>query len=154
MVNNQKEKHLPKVGVGVYILNDKNQVLLMQRKNVISAGTWCPPSGHLETAEEFLDCVKREAKEEVGLTIEQAELWAVNNNITSKTRHYVNLDFLATEWSGVPKNLEVEKCEKIGWFNFSKLPFPLMLPTENFFKNNPKCLCQSGKKYLDCHGKN
>ena len=147
------EKQRPKIGIGVYILNDKSQVLMMLRKNTVSPGTWFPPGGHLEMAEEFIDCVKREAKEEVGLTIEKAELWAVNNNITNKDLHYVNLDFLVTKWSGEPKNLEPEKCAKIEWFDLDKLPKPLMLPTQTFFKNNPKCLCGSGKNYSDCHGK-
>lgn len=147
------EKLRPKIGIGVYLLNDRNQVLLMLRKNVASSGTWCPPGGHLEMAEEFMDCVKREAMEEVGLTILEADLWAVNNNITNKDWHYVNLDFLVSKWAGISKNLEGEKCEKIDWFDLNNLPQPLMLPTENFFKNNPKCLCRSGKNFLECHAK-
>lgn len=148
------DKHYPKVGIGTYILNDRNQILMILRKNVISAGTWCPPGGHLEMTEEFIDCVKREAKEEVGIEVVDAELWAVNNNITGKDWHYVNLDFLVSRWQGKPENLEPEKCEKIGWFDLNGLPEPLMLPAANFFKNNPKCLCRSGKSYLECHGKN
>ena len=92
-----QEKQRPKVGIAVYILNDKLQVLFMLRKNVTGAGRWCPPGGHLEMGEEWIDCVKREVKEEVGLEIEDAELWAVNNNIMGPDRHYINLDFLATK---------------------------------------------------------
>ncbi len=147
-------KQRPKVGIAVYILNHKNQVLLMLRKAVAGAGTWCPPGGHLEMGEEFFDCVRRESKEEVGLAIESAKLWAVNNNIMGPERHYVNLDFVATVWRGEPKNLEPKKCEKVEWFDLNNLPKPLMEPTENFFKQNPLCVCQSGKKYLDCHGNN
>jgi 8-oxo-dGTP diphosphatase len=148
------EKDRPKIGIGVYILNDEFEILLMLRKNVTGAGRWCPPGGHFENGEEFIECVKREALEEVGLKILNAKMWAIVNNIMlDPPRHYVNLDFLVTEWSGEPKNLETEKCEKIQWFALNNLPTPLLEPTENFFKQNPPCLCQSGKKYLDCHGK-
>lgn len=123
------ERPRPKIGIGIYILNDRNQVLLMLRKNFISAGTWCPPGGHLEMAEEFIDCVKREAREEVGIEIIEMKLWAVNNNIASDTLHYVNLDFLATQWTGEAKNSEPERCEEIGCFDLAQLPSPLMLPT-------------------------
>jgi ADP-ribose pyrophosphatase YjhB (NUDIX family) len=77
---------------------------------------------------------------------------AVNNNIFPD-RHYVNLDFLATKWQGEPKNMETEKCEKIGWFDLNNLPEPFFEPAANFFNKNPKCLCQSGKLFKECHGK-
>jgi 8-oxo-dGTP diphosphatase len=146
------EKQRPKIGIGVYILNAENQILLMLRKNTTGAGMWCPPGGHLEIGEEFIDTVKRETMEEVGLKVEEAEMWAVNNNIMPD-RHYVNLDFFASKWSGEPQNLEPEKCEKIAWFNLNNLPSPLLEPTENFFKHNPKCFCKSGKLFNECHGK-
>lgn len=152
--SNLMEKQYPKVGVGVYILNNKNQLLLMLRKGGVGAGTWSPPGGHLEYGENFLKCARRESKEEVNLNVEEAELWAINNNIMSNPdRHYINIDFLVTKWSGEPQNMETEKCEKIGWFDLRQLPEPAFEPSANFFKNNPNCLCRSGKKFKDCHGK-
>ena len=35
-----------KVGLGLYILNDRGQVLLGLRKAKHGEGTWCPPGGH------------------------------------------------------------------------------------------------------------
>ena len=147
-------KDRPKVGMGVYILNPQNQVLFTLRKNNVGAGKWCPPGGHLEYGEEFLDCVKREVKEEVNLDVSEAEIWSTMNNVMhDPDRHYVNVDFLVTKWSGEIKNTEPDKCEKIEWFNLNSLPKPLLEPTERFFKSNPQCLCKSGKKFYDCHGK-
>ena len=147
------EKQRPKVGVGVYILNNKNQVLLLQEQRRDSGVTWAPPGGHLELGEEFLDCVKRETKEESNLDLLDAELWAINNNISLPLWHYVNLDFLAKDYKGDPKIMEPKKCLQIGWFDLNNLPQPLLLAPKNFFANNPMCLCRSGKKYNDCHGK-
>ena len=146
------EKPRPKIGIGVYILNSDMQVLLMLRQNTTGAGMWAPPGGHLEIGEEFLDTVKRETMEEVGLKVEEAELWALNNNIMPD-RHYVNLDYFAGKWSGRPQNLEPNKCKRIEWFSLNNLPSPLLEPTENFFNRNPRCFCKSGKLIKDCHGK-
>ena len=147
-------KERPKVGIGVYIVNPQNQLLLMLRKNNVGAGTWCPPGGHLEYGEEFIDCVKRETKEEASIDVESADLWAVNNNVMhNPDRHYINIDFLVSSYSGKEQNMEPEKCEKIEWFNLNSLPSPIFEASANFFKNNPLCLCRSGKKFNDCHGK-
>lgn len=117
-----EQKQRPKVGVAVYILNHKNQVLMLFERRPDSGGTWAPPGGHLEFDEEFIDCVKREAKEETGLEILGAELWAVNNNLSQPSiqwGHYVNLDFLVTKFTGEPKIMEPQKCEKLGWFDLN-----------------------------------
>ena len=147
------EKQRPKIGIAVYILNPQNQVLLQKRKTT-HAGTWAPPGGHLEMGESFLECIKREVKEEVDLEVADAELWAVTNNVFSPESHYVNLDHLAKAFSGQAKNMEPEKCEEIAWFDLANLPRPLMYSVENFLNSNPACLCRSGKKFLECHGKN
>lgn len=146
------EKERPKIGIGVYIVNNKNELLLMLRKGVKGAGKWSPPGGHLEIGEEFFDTVKRETKEEVGIDVFEAEFLALGNNIMPD-RHYVNIDFLVLKYSGSPHNLEPEKCAEIRWFSLANLPQPLFEPTEYLLKRNPKCLCRSGKNYSDCHGK-
>ncbi|MFI5205341.1 MAG: NUDIX hydrolase [Candidatus Paceibacterales bacterium] len=146
-------KQRPKVGIGVYVLNNRNQLLLLQEKRSDGSLTWAPPGGHLEFGEEFLDCVKREAKEEVNLDIIDADIWEVNNTITLPDFHYVNVDFLVKSFIGQPKIMEPAKCQKLDWFNINNLPSPLLAPVTKFFKNNPPCLCRSGKKFLDCHGK-
>ena len=147
------EKPRPKVGLGVYILNPQNQLLLLYENRGDRGYSWAPPGGHLEFGEEFMDCVKREAKEEVDLYISEAELWQINNSMNVPKWHYVNLDFLVNKYTGTPKIMEPQKCEKMEWFNLNSLPAPLLESVANFFKHNPPCLCKSGKKFLDCHGK-
>lgn len=77
-----------------------------------TGSTWAPPGGHLEFGEEFLDCVKREAKEETGLDVVDAGLWAVNNNVVLPNWHFINFDYLVTDYKGEPKIMELQKCEK------------------------------------------
>jgi 8-oxo-dGTP diphosphatase len=144
----------PKVGTAVYILNNHNQVLLMKRQGSHGAGTWCPPGGHLEFGESFLDCAKRETKEESDLDIIDAALWGVTNDIFKEEgKHYITLALKASGYSGQAKIMEKEKCTEIGWFDLNNLPKPLFLPVQNFFDSNTSCLCGSSKKHKDCHGK-
>lgn len=138
--NENMEKIRPKVGIGVYIMDGKGNVLMTLRTSAHEPGTWCPPGGHLEMSESFLDCCKKEVKEEVGLDVENVEMLGVVNNIFSSEKHYVNIDFLARGVTGIPIIGEPEKIAKIGWYSLDNLPQPLMLPTINLFKAHPQVL--------------
>ena len=134
------EKIRPKIGIGVYIMDGKGNLLMTLRTSKHEPGTWCPPGGHLEMGEGFLDCCKKEVKEEVGLDIKDVELLGVVNNIFSPQKHYVNIDFIALGASGEPSIGEPDKIGKIGWYPLDNLPQPLMLPTVNLLKIHPEIL--------------
>lgn len=121
-------------------MDGKGNLLMTLRTSTHEPGTWCPPGGHLEMGENFLDCCKKEVKEEVGLDIEEIETLGVVNNIFSLTKHYVNVDFLAKGVSGKPIINEPAKIGEIGWYPLDKLPQPLMLSTVNLFKTNLEVL--------------
>jgi 8-oxo-dGTP diphosphatase len=141
----------PKVGLGVYILNDKNQLLLLKRASAHGSGSWCPPGGHIEFGESFFDCAKRETKEESDLDIVEAEVIGLTNDIhLNEQKHYVTVHVKAVKWFGEPKIVELEKWTEIGWFDLDKLPAPLFLSNRNFFNADNLCLCGSGKKFKDC----
>lgn len=67
-----------KVGLGLYILNDRGQVLLGLRKAKHGEGTWCPPGGHLEYGESFEEGAVREAFEETGIRVNPADVRGIN----------------------------------------------------------------------------
>lgn len=143
----------PKVGLGVYILNQKNEVLLLCRRGAHGAGTWCPPGGHLEFGESFEECAQREAKEESGLNINTPELVRVTNDVfSSEGKHYVTIHMVARNYQGEPRLIEEDKSDAIDWFPLNALPSPLFLSMANFFATNPLCLCDSGKSHRECHG--
>ena len=122
------ETSTPKVGMGVNIVNDKHQMFLLLRKGNHAGETWAAVGGHLEMGESFLECARRELKEEVGLDLEAIEMLVTLNSIFSPEKHYVTIEVLARGISGIPKIMEPDKCEKIGWFDLDNLPQPLMLP--------------------------
>jgi 8-oxo-dGTP diphosphatase len=138
----EAQKQRPKIGIGVYIKNSKGEILLMKRKGKHGGETWCPPGGHLEMGESFLDCARRETKEEVGLEVEDVEVIGAVNNIFSQEVHYVNVDVIAKGVLGEPKIMEPEKCSEIAWFALNNLPKPLFYPTEHLLEVYPEALKQ------------
>jgi len=125
-----KDLQRPKVGLGVYVLNDKRELLLLKRKGAHGEGSWCPPGGHLEGRETFEQCAKREAREELDISLQDIELIGVTNDI-SKDKHYVTVEMKAKIKSGQPRIAEPDKCSEFGWFELDKLPSPLFLPERN-----------------------
>ena len=75
-----------RVGVGLYIFNEKNQVLLGLRTGSHDAHTWCPPGGHMEYGETFEQTAVREAKEETNLDVldEDVKKYAIFAHLTDK----------------------------------------------------------------------
>lgn len=130
----QEDKTI-KVGVGVLIFNDKNQLLLGLRKSTHGGGSWCPPGGHLEYGESFEAAGVRETREETGLEIEpkRLEIAGVTNDFFAELgKHYVTVVLNAGVVNGRPQVTEPEKCETWQWFNLSELPENLFLPMRNF----------------------
>ena len=62
------KKPLTVILIGVI---NKNQVLLIQRKNEPYKGYWCMPGGKQELGEEIRQTAKREIMEETGFTLKQ-----------------------------------------------------------------------------------
>jgi len=118
----------PHIGLGIYILNDKGEVLLGKRKGSHGSGQYAPPGGHLEFGETFEEAARKEIEEETGLRIENIELFYVDNNleyIETDRKHYVTLSFKTKHLGGEPQLREPEKCESWEWYSPSKPPSPL-----------------------------
>lgn len=137
-----EEKKYPRVGVGVFIQNEKGEVLLSQRKSSHGTGEWCFPGGHLEFGETLNECAAREVKEETDLDVDEFELISVSDELRylkTDGKHYVNIGIKAVYNGGMPQNMEPHKHEDWQWFDLEKLPSPLFQGTEliiNNFKKN------------------
>jgi 8-oxo-dGTP diphosphatase len=123
----------PQVGVSVFIRRN-GKVLLGKRIGKHANGFYATPGGHLEGGESFEQCAIREVEEETGLQLIGAKFKAVINTIFyNEEKHYVLIIMVADCPDGQePVNTEPAKCESWNWYDWSKLPLPLMQGTAKF----------------------
>ncbi|KAJ9651739.1 hypothetical protein H2198_009011 [Neophaeococcomyces mojaviensis] len=115
---------VPRIGVGVFVLNDKNQFIFGRRKGSHGAGTWALPGGHLEMHESFEDCARREVLEETGLMLKDVKfLTATNSTRIDGSKHYVTIFMVSTlsDSASQPQLLEPNKCEGWEWVSWETM---------------------------------
>lgn len=118
--------------VAVYIINSKNQVLMLKHKKINS---WLPPGGHVEKNELMHQAAEREVMEETGIHVEfiySTEI--LNNECDDRARllprplvvqlenmgdHY-HEDFVYLAKAGNDKIINYEEHE-IRWFDFIEI---------------------------------
>ena len=126
------------VGVGVYLFNDKDQLLLGKRSHGQDVGSHGAAGGHLEFGETWEEAAIREIDEELGISLkkEDLKLARVFNDIDWKENlHYISIAFCARIPEGqAPKIMEPDKCESWDWHSLDKLPHPLFVATKNLMK--------------------
>ncbi len=135
----------PRVGIGVLIQNDKEEVLLGERMGSHGEGEWCFPGGHLDFGETIFDTAKRETMEETGLEIDEFELISVADElqyIKTDNKHYLNIGIRAKYKGGEPKVMEPNKCKEWKWFDLDDLPEKMLEGSKLTIKN-----LKSGKIY-------
>jgi len=116
----------PGVGVGVVILNDKNEVLIGKRKGSL-APLYSIPGGHLELGETFEAAAAKEVYEETGLRVRNLKVYAVSNNLDTykkENKHYVSINLFTRDFEGTPELKEPDKCEGWFWCKLNDIPSP------------------------------
>lgn len=128
------------VSVGALIINDKREVFLTKRSQQATneRGCWEAPGGAVHFGETSEGAVKREILEEYGIEIEIIEQFpAADHLIPKEKQHWVATTFLAKVKKGqIPKIMEPDKCDAIGWFSLKELPKPLSLITQHDLKSH------------------
>ena len=113
----------PQVGVGVIFVRG-DTVFLAKRHGAHGEDTWASAGGHLETGETLEECGRREAMEELGVTVEDLRYLCVSN-IIAYDKHYVDIEFLGEIGDQEPRLMEPESFIASGWFSLDDLPEPL-----------------------------
>jgi 8-oxo-dGTP diphosphatase len=123
---------LPRVGVGVLILDHRHRALLTLRKLPPEAGAWSIVGGKLEYLETLHDCALREALEEVGLAISiEALLCVTDHLLPQESQHWVSPAYLGRVAGGLAKNCEPRKTRQVRWFPLDQLPPNLTMTAHN-----------------------
>ncbi|MEU8679398.1 NUDIX domain-containing protein [Streptomyces sp. NPDC048560] len=116
--------------IGAHLVLIRNGNILLGKRHPNSAfapSTWHLPAGHREQHESAMACVIREAQEETGLTIEEADLSLVHTldlldpgSAIPRIQHF----FAASRWCGEPVVLEPDRCTEWRWWPLTALPEP------------------------------
>ena len=115
-----------KVGAGAIIIKN-GKTLLAKRKGSHANGCYGSFGGHVEFGESLIEAVKREAREELGIEIDNIK-FASCSNMIKYDKHYLDVSFVAELAGGEPRICEPDKIESIGWYSLDNLPEPLFEP--------------------------
>ena len=122
------EQSRPLVGVGVVFIRG-GKVFLAKRQGSHGEATWASAGGHLEWEESLEECAKREAREELGLEVNNLIFLCVSN-IIAYGKHYVDVEFLGDIGGQEPHLTEPEAFSEYGWFDLYDPPQPLFEAVE------------------------
>ena len=131
-VNDDCHRPVPRVGVGVLIVDDFARALLTLRCRPPEAGAWSIVGGRVEFGERLADCAVRESLEEAGVVIAVRQLLCVTDHIVpDEHEHWVAPAFLARIVAGEPRNREPDKAAELRWFPLTALPTNLTITARN-----------------------
>ena len=132
-------------GTSIIFVNDQRKVLLLLRDDkptIPYPNMWDVPGGHVDDGETPEQCIVREMKEEMDLTLEEFERLSVME-FTDRVEY--------TFWKRA--NLDIEKIDlqegqRLRWFTElearnSKLAYGFNEIIDDFFKNAPFLLSDS-----------
>jgi len=104
------------VTAGAVIFNDKREVLLLKHRFRAGSG-WGLPGGFMEQGEQPIEALRRELREEIGLELDDVEVFAARSFRKPKQ---VEVLFRARANARVKSlTIEVERAE---WFALDSLP--------------------------------
>lgn len=101
----------------------ENQILIARRFNTgYRDGEYSVPAGHLDGGETVITAGMREAKEEVGVTIEAGDM--TFSSVMHRNEGEERVDFFVQvhKWQGEIVNAEPDKCDDLRWVDFNDLP--------------------------------
>jgi ADP-ribose pyrophosphatase YjhB (NUDIX family) len=98
------------------------QVLLVKRKREPFLGTWMMPSGFIEYGEHPEDTVRREVREETGLTARSLDLIGVfqSEDDPRQLGHFVFVYQVGVSDGEIIT--DIEENDEIAWFDVAELP--------------------------------
>ena len=99
------------------------EVLLLRRANTgYEDGKYSVIAGHLDGGETVIAAAVREAREEVGIALDPAEVRVVG--VMHRRANDERIDFfvVAQVWAGEITNCEPHKCDELAWFPLDGVP--------------------------------
>lgn len=113
--------------------NDRIAFLLRSGTDWMN-GYYGLPAGKVEINESLISGTIREAKEEIGVNIEEADLQLVHvthRKSNDDTLAWMDMYFETNKWTGKPFNAEPHKHSELAWLDPNNLPKNIV-PTVRF----------------------
>ena len=107
-----------------------NTILLLRRLNTgWHDGDYSLVAGHVEEGETVRSCAVREAKEDADLAVrpEELDLVHVMHRKDPPSKERIDFFLKPRTWTGEPKIMEPDKCDRLEWFSLQELPENLIL---------------------------
>jgi len=104
------------VTAGAVVFNQNGEVLLLKHRFRPGSG-WGLPGGFIEKAEQPIDAMRRELREEIGLEVQDVEIFAVRS--FAKPQQVEVLFRCRSNGTLKPQTIEVERAD---WFSIANLP--------------------------------
>ncbi|MGH2480139.1 MAG: NUDIX hydrolase [Ktedonobacteraceae bacterium] len=119
---NQPERFKLISAVHLFLLRTDTVLLLRRFNTGYEDGNYSVVAGHLDGDEEIKAAMRREAREEVGIELADADLHVVG--VMHRKSHDERIDFFlaANRWAGEARNCEPHKCDGLTWFGLDDLP--------------------------------
>ncbi|MGA8181993.1 MAG: NUDIX hydrolase [Desulfobacterales bacterium] len=126
-------------GTSIIFVNDEKQILLLLRDDkpgLPYPNMWDIPGGHVEDGETAEQCIVREMKEEIGLKLNQFELFSVmefGDRVEYTFWKKVNFDI---------EKINLHEGQQLKWFTElearkTKLAYGFNEIVDDFFKKSP-----------------
>lgn len=110
------------VAVHLFLLRGESLLLLRRANTGYEDGNYSVPAGHLEGGETARAACVREAAEEVGVSLNEAELSLALVMHRRAEQERIDFFFSADGRDHEPRNAEPEKCDELRWCPASDLP--------------------------------
>jgi 8-oxo-dGTP diphosphatase len=122
----KKKKRFGQIGETLLVLEKQGKVFLGRRLNTgYRDNEYGLVAGHLEKDETAKEGIIREAAEEAGIKVDPKDLKLIHvMHRKSDTDQSVRIGFFWSchKWQGEPNIAEPDKCDKIGWFPYNRIP--------------------------------
>jgi 8-oxo-dGTP pyrophosphatase MutT (NUDIX family) len=117
----------------LFLVDTRGRVLLQLRRGTgFMDGHWAAAAaGHVDAEESAAAAAVREAREELGIEVNPADLHPLtamhrNQMAGSAIDQRVDFFFSAHSWSGEPTTMEPAKSAGLRWFHLGELPDPVV----------------------------
>ena len=114
----------------LYLLRHGSVLLQRRAGTGFMDGHWAGAAGHVEEGESAAEAALREAREELGVSVQDGDLLPLcaihRRHSAAPVDQRVDFFFGCSRWSGEPVLQEPHKADDLSWFDLPALPDPVV----------------------------